>query len=270
MTKPDFADTQNKSDQSEVRSATMRAQTDVISDNAELEEPHSGEPEKARGRTKWLRSRLRSIRRQDAAGEAGSDEADQESLDGDASGRSEVADSSHAEAPERSKAAKIKFRVRWSRVFVYGVLPAAAMLLAAAAGFLKWEVSSARAQQLARIESVVAAKDSTIALLSYKSDTVEEQLDAAKSKLTGAFKGSYSQLINDVVIPGAKRGHVSITVTVPAAASVSATADHAVTLLCVDQTAAVGNEPPTDSSSSVRVTLDKVDGRWLISGFDPV
>jgi len=57
---------------------------------------------------------------------------------------------------------------------------------------------------------------------------------------------------------------------VPAAASVSATANHAVTLLFVNQTAVVDKDPPTDSLSSVRVTLDKVDGRWLISGFDPV
>jgi Mce-associated membrane protein len=32
----------------------------------------------------------------------------------------------------------------------------------------------------------------------------------------------------------------------------------------------VGQSPPTSTASSVRVTLDKVDGRWLISQFDPV
>jgi Mce-associated membrane protein len=57
---------------------------------------------------------------------------------------------------------------------------------------------------------------------------------------------------------------------VPAAASVSATPNHAVVLLFVNQTAVVDKSPPADSVSSVRVTLDKVDGRWLISGFDPV
>jgi len=150
------------------------------------------------------------------------------------------------------------------------VLPGLALLLAGAAGFAKWQDSSARASQTARIESVAAAKDSTIALLSYKADTVEKDLDAAKSRLTGTFKDSYSQLINDVVIPGAKQQHVSTTATVPAAASVSATPDHAVTLLFVNQSATVDKSPPTDTTSSVRVTLDKVGGRWLISGFDPV
>jgi Mce-associated membrane protein len=166
--------------------------------------------------------------------------------------------------------AKVKRRISWPQVVVYGLLPALALVLAGAAGFLKWQDSSARETQLARIESLAAAKDSTIALLSYKSDTVEKDLEAAKGRMTGAFKDSYSQLINDVVIPGAKKEHISTTATVPAAASVSATPNHAVNLLFVNQTAVVDKGQPSDSVSSVRVTLDKVDGRWLISGFDPV
>jgi len=43
-----------------------------------------------------------------------------------------------------------------------------------------------------------------------------------------------------------------------------------VVLVFVDQTTTIGNDAPSQSTSSVRVTLDKVDGRWLISQFDPV
>jgi Mce-associated membrane protein len=57
---------------------------------------------------------------------------------------------------------------------------------------------------------------------------------------------------------------------VPAAPSVSVTANHAVVLLFVNQTVIMGNDIPTNTASSVRVTLDKIGGRWLISGFDPV
>jgi len=42
------------------------------------------------------------------------------------------------------------------------------MLLGAAAGFLKWEDSSRRDADTARNEALAAAKDSTVALLSYK------------------------------------------------------------------------------------------------------
>jgi Mce-associated membrane protein len=57
---------------------------------------------------------------------------------------------------------------------------------------------------------------------------------------------------------------------VPAAASVSADPGHAVVLVFVNQTVTMGTGVPTDTASSVRITLDKVDGRWLISKFDPV
>jgi Mce-associated membrane protein len=265
MTKPHPGGADEESDQPEGESAAVRVQTDAASepDAAEVQttEPVEGEanePEDAENTVGAEDTEL--------AEAAISDEADAED-------EAEAAISDEADAEDEAqegKPAKAKLRISWPQVVAYGLLPGLALVLAAAGGFLKWQDSSARAAQLARIESVAAAKDSTIALLSYKSDTVEKDLEAAKNRMTGAFKESYSQLINDVVIPGAKKGHISTTASVPAAASVSATANHAVTLLFVNQTAVVDKDPPTDTVSSVRVTLDKVAGRWLISGFDPV
>ncbi|WP_375487669.1 hypothetical protein [uncultured Mycobacterium sp.] len=171
---------------------------------------------------------------------------------------------------EDAQAPPAKRRLTWSRVLAFGVLPGLALLLAMGAGFLKWQDSWARASASARIESVVAAKDSTIALLSYQPDTAEKTLTGARERLTGNFKEAYTQLIRDMVIPGSKQQHVSVTATVPAAASVSATPTHAVTLLFVNETAVIGSDRPTDSISSVRVTLDKIGGRWLIYEFNPV
>jgi Mce-associated membrane protein len=139
-----------------------------------------------------------------------------------------------------------------------------------AAGFLKWQHSSVRDAEVVRMESVQAAKTSTVAMLSYKPDTVEQQLGAARDLLAGEFRDSYSSLTNDVVIPGAKEKQISATATVPAAASVSAEPNHAVVLVFVNQTVVMGDGAPTDTASTVRVGLDKIDGRWLISKFDPV
>ena len=73
-----------------------------------------------------------------------------------------------------------------------------------------------------------------------------------------------------MVIPGAKEKQISAVANVPEAASVSANPDHAVVLVFVNQTVIVGDSAPTDTASSVRITLDKVGDRWLISQFDPV
>jgi Mce-associated membrane protein len=117
---------------------------------------------------------------------------------------------------------------------------------------------------------VRAASDNTVAILSYKPETVDQDLKGAADRLAEPFRQQYTQLVKDVVAPGAKQQHISAVATVPAAASVSATGKHAVVLVFVDQTTTIGNDAPTQSTSSVRVSLDKVDGRWLISQFDPV
>ncbi|AGB22191.1 hypothetical protein Mycsm_01803 [Mycobacterium sp. JS623] len=158
----------------------------------------------------------------------------------------------------------------WRRALVYGVLPALALLSALGAGYLKWQSGIAHQSTLARTQSVRAATEGAIAMLSYTPDTAEKDLGAARDRLTGAFRDSYSALVHDVVIPGALQKGVSAVATVPAAASVSATENRAVVIVFVDQTTTIGSQPPTDTASSVKVTLDRVDSRWLISDFTPV
>ena len=169
-----------------------------------------------------------------------------------------------------SNCRRIRRWMSWSKLLAFGVLPALAVLLATGAAFLKWQDSSMRYADIARVESVQAAKDSTIAILSYQPDTVEQQLAAAAGRLTGQFRDSYRSLTADVVIPAAKQKHISAIASVPAVGSVSVNPNHAVVLVFVNQTVNVGDGVPTDTASSVRVTLDNVGNRWLISGFDPV
>jgi Mce-associated membrane protein len=173
------------------------------------------------------------------------------------------ADTSETPAPAARRG------IDWSRVLAYGILPGLALVLALTAGFLKYVDNSVRDSDVARVESMQAAKDSTIALLSYQPDKVKTQLNDARNLLTGDFQQSYTSLINDVVIP-AEQKQISAVATVPAAASVSAEPNHAVVLVFVNQTVVVGADAPTDTASSVRVTLDKHGDKWLISEFQPV
>jgi Mce-associated membrane protein len=178
-------------------------------------------------------------------------------------------ETNHAKA-QRDQRVTPKHEIRWSAIAVYGVRPGLVLMLALAAAVLKWQGCSIDAADVARAESVRTARDSTVALLSYRSDTVDKQLAAARELLTGQFRGAYTSLTNDVVIPGAKQKRISAATTVPAAASVSATPNHAVVLVFIDQTVTIGSGAPSDTASSVRVTLDNLGDRWLISGFDPV
>ncbi|ANE79526.1 hypothetical protein A7U43_09485 [Mycobacterium adipatum] len=178
------------------------------------------------------------------------------------------AETESAEATEPASPAKRS--IEWPRVLAYGILPGLALVLGLGAGFLKWQDNSVRDGDSAAVESVQAAKDSTVALLSYKPDTVEQQLSDARSLLTGDFQQAYTDLTTDVVIPGSKEKQISAVATVPAAASVQADPNRAVVLVFVNQTVVVGADAPTDTASSVRVTLEKSGDRWLISAFEPV
>lgn len=161
-------------------------------------------------------------------------------------------------------------RFGWGRVFAFCIVPVLALVVTLAAGFFKWESGQDHGTAVAAAESLQAAKDSTIALLSYQPDSAEKTLHQARERLTGSFKDSYTSLTNDVVIPGAKKRQITAKATIPAAASISASPSHAEVLVCVDQTVTIGGDAPSDTASSVKVALDKVGGRWLISGFDPV
>lgn len=179
------------------------------------------------------------------------------------------ADADEADRVEDGSVPQTRGQSSRTRLLVVA-LPVLALLLALGVGYVKWLDGSQRASRLAAEESARAASESTVAILSYKPETVDQDLKAAADRLTAGFRQQYTQLVNDVVAPGAKQQHISAVATVPAAASVSATGKQAVVLVFVDQTTTIGNDAPTQSTSSVRVTLDKVDGRWLISQFDPV
>ncbi len=126
----------------------------------------------------------------------------------------EVDEPDHDELP-----AKVRRRIRWPRLIAYGLLPGLALLLASAAGYLKWQDASVRDATVAGTESVQAATDGTIALLSYRPDTVQKDLEAARGRLTGTFLNAYTSLTHDVVIPGAQQKQISAVATVPGAAS---------------------------------------------------
>jgi Mce-associated membrane protein len=105
-------------------------------------------------------------------------------------------------------------------------------------------------------------------VLSFRSDTVDRDVAAARERLTGGFLDTYTQRTQQELIPNARERHVVATAGVPAAASESVTQNHGVVLLFVTQTVRIGDAPPVDTGSSVRVTLDKIGDRWLISDFD--
>ncbi|NTY63762.1 twin-arginine translocation pathway signal [Mycolicibacterium sphagni] len=116
-----------------------------------------------------------------------------------------------------------------------------------------------------------AARDGTVALLSYAPETLDKDLANAKSHLTGEFLKYYSQFTDQIVAPAARQKGVKTEATVARAAVSELHADSAVVLVFVNQVTTSKDRPdPALATSSVVVKLTNTDGHWLISEFNPV
>ena len=101
-----------------------------------------------------------------------------------------------------------KSGINWSRAVAFALLPVVALLLVAVAGYFKLAgLSSVRRCGTHRISRWQRTPRSR--LLSYKPDTVEQDLSSARELLTGDFPDSYTKLTNDVVIPGSKQKQIA-------------------------------------------------------------
>lgn len=123
----------------------------------------------------------------------------------------------------------------------------------------------------ARQVVVSSASDGTTALLSYSSDTLEQDFANAKSHLAGDFLNYYNDFTQQIVAPAAKQRSLKTTAHVTGTAVTELHPDSAVVLIFVDQTTTVKDNPqPSLALSSVLVHMNRINGTWLITKFNPV
>ena len=164
-------------------------------------------------------------------------------------------------------------RVAW---WLLVVALTAATLAAASVGGWQLLIKSRHSppvadQPTARQAATQAASTGTVKVLSYAPDTLDHDFDAAYAMLTGEFLTYYKQFTSQIVRPAAEQKNVKTTATIQRAGVESLTRNAAVILVFVNQTTTSKERPdPTNTASSVRVGLVKVNGTWLINRFDPV
>jgi Mce-associated membrane protein len=156
-----------------------------------------------------------------------------------------------------------------------GVILLAAALIASAAVATWFYFSQYRPDQqtdaAAAQVALDAAKTGTVALLSYSPESLDKDFAAAKSHLTGDFLSYYTQFTEQIVTPAAQQKAVKTTASVVRAAVSELRPHSAMVLVFVNQnTTSKENPDGAFAVSSVKVSLTKIDGTWLISSFDPV
>ena len=165
-------------------------------------------------------------------------------------------------------------KARWVPLVAAALLVGAAVL-SAELYFNKYradqQVGFAVSNSAAAHTAIQAASDGTVALLSYSPDSLDRDFSDAKAHLTGDFLSYYNHFTEQIVAPAAKQKGVTTRAVVVQSALSELNPDMAVVLLFINQTTTSTDRPePALTSSSVLVSLSKVNGAWLISKFDAV
>ena len=127
------------------------------------------------------------------------------------------------------------------------------------------QIDDAAAQRAIR-----AASDGAVAALSYSSENMDRDFARARSHLTGDFLAYYDKFTKTIVIPTVQQKHLAQTATVMRAAVSELGPNSAVVLVFLNEATTGKDKPqPLITPSSVRITLAKVNGSWLISKLDP-
>jgi Mce-associated membrane protein len=166
----------------------------------------------------------------------------------------EVADTAAVSAPNRRRLSPRTAAVA-----------AAFAALVGAAGFLGWQAWQQHQVAAAAEEAQRAAVSYAEVLTSIDSDKVDENFKEVLDGATGEFKDMYTQSSVELRQLLIENKATARGVVVESAVQ-SASKDKAVVLLFVDQSVANAKLPdPRIDRSRMKMTLEKLDGRWRAS-----
>jgi Mce-associated membrane protein len=195
-------------------------------------------------------------------------ETDEEADDAD------PADASVEESPERKmRPRRARHRILRNVPLVPLILVLLLLMSASAAAwmyFARYQPNQRTDPAVARAV-VSAATDGTVALLSYSPESLDKDFATAKSHLSGDFLSYYTQFTDQIVAPAAKEKSLKTSAHVMGAGVQELHPDSAVVLVYVDQSTTSKDRPdPTLAASTVLVSMNRINGSWLITKFDPI
>ncbi|CAN5355264.1 hypothetical protein BH09ACT7_BH09ACT7_52690 [soil metagenome] len=153
----------------------------------------------------------------------------------------------------------------WGRYLRRSVLPALLVASLAVSGVLGWKLWQERQVQQAGQEALQAALTYSQVLTSIDSNAVDQNFRDVLDGATGEFKDMYTQSsvqLRQLLLDNKAAAH---GVVVDSAIQSEST-NQVVVLVFIDQTVTNKSVPdPRIDRSRIKMTMDKVDGRWLAS-----
>lgn len=154
-------------------------------------------------------------------------------------------------------------RRRFDLLLLGALVVVVALVLTAAT--LTLRARAADRTERARTAAVAAAESDAADLLSYDYRHLDRDFARARAELTGRFARDYRRTTETVVRPTARQVKAVVTADVVASSVVRASQDRVVVLLFVNQTTTSTRvDGPRVDLNRVRMTMQRVDGRWLV------
>jgi Mce-associated membrane protein len=155
------------------------------------------------------------------------------------------------------------------------LVAAMAVVVLALAGLDGWLVTthSSSGSRLQRDQALSTAKSAVPLILSYDYRHFDSGIAAAKARLTGRAVNDYVQAMAKTVKPTATKGHVVVQAQTDAAGVEAVSSDGNQMTVVVFGEQKVSNASltaPRIDLFRVRVTLDRVQGQWLVSKFGQI
>lgn len=158
-----------------------------------------------------------------------------------------------------------------------GVVPAWLLVLVAAAtlvvaGVTTWiyvTQPSDSAVEDATSAAQSAAERAVVPILSYDARNIEESQAAAQQYLTGSYREEYDQLFDGIIAQNAPSTGTVLEAELVRSGIVRADEDRVEVFVLVNQTRTnKESREPQVYKNWVTITMEKVDGDWLVSGMD--
>jgi Mce-associated membrane protein len=115
-----------------------------------------------------------------------------------------------------------------------------------------------------------AGRDAARLVFSYDYRRLDKDLQAGEAVTTGVFRQKYRLTTSRLIRPQAPRLHASIIANVRDAGVISATDDRVVLLVFLDlQSTSSLRTAPELKEPRLTMTMQRVNGRWLVAAADP-
>ena len=137
-------------------------------------------------------------------------------------------------------------------------------------GWLYWNRTELRGEQLTREQLTPLATEQIAKVFGYDYQTVERSLLDAGNYLTSDYRREFEDRVNKDIIPQARERQVVTQADVVGVGVLEAQRDSGSVIVFMNRTVTDKSKTPIYDGSRLRVDYQKIDGKWLIKYITPI